>query len=313
MSQTSPTPPPAPTPRQLLLLSVPAVLIGVLSALILSALNQVSGLVERALWDLLPNAAGGRGRLTLVDLPGADPDRRGGRVGGLEDAGSWWAGLGHHRPHRATTAGQHAAEPDPGRDLDPGGWGEPRAGEPDHRHQRGPGHRARRPAPAPGRCGADHGHRSRWHHRRPVRHPGRGGADLHRGDGRRTGRRSAVGQAVPAAGGRRRRLDHHEAAGRADPRLHAPSLRNPASRRPAQRGPDRLRLPADRDAGGAGAAAGPHLLPPPAEPVGLRHSGRSGARRAGGDRWGADAVQGAGADRRAAGRRGRVGDRRPRR
>lgn len=58
MSQTSPTPPPAPTPRQLLLLSIPAVLIGVLSALILWALDQVSGLVERALWDLLPNAVG---------------------------------------------------------------------------------------------------------------------------------------------------------------------------------------------------------------------------------------------------------------
>jgi len=60
VSQTSPLPPPAPTPRQLLLLSVPAVIIGVLSAVILSALNQVSGVIEHALWDLAPTALGSR-------------------------------------------------------------------------------------------------------------------------------------------------------------------------------------------------------------------------------------------------------------
>ena len=58
MSQISPAPPPAPTPRQLVVLSVPAVLIGVLSALILTALNQVAGLLEHALWDLAPAALG---------------------------------------------------------------------------------------------------------------------------------------------------------------------------------------------------------------------------------------------------------------
>ena len=58
MSQTSPPPPPAPTPRQLLPLSVPAVIIGVLSALILAALNEVAGLLEHALWDLAPTALG---------------------------------------------------------------------------------------------------------------------------------------------------------------------------------------------------------------------------------------------------------------
>ncbi len=58
MSQITPAPPPAPTPRQLLALSVPAVIIGVLSAVILSALNEVAGLVEHALWDLVPTALG---------------------------------------------------------------------------------------------------------------------------------------------------------------------------------------------------------------------------------------------------------------
>ena len=58
MSQITPAPPPAPTPRQLLVLSVPAVIIGVLSALILSALKQVAGLIEHALWDLVPAALG---------------------------------------------------------------------------------------------------------------------------------------------------------------------------------------------------------------------------------------------------------------
>ncbi|HYI55353.1 MAG TPA: ion channel protein [Microlunatus sp.] len=58
MSQTSPVPPPAPTPRQLLLLSVPAVIIGVLSALILWSLDEVAELIEHGLWDLAPTALG---------------------------------------------------------------------------------------------------------------------------------------------------------------------------------------------------------------------------------------------------------------
>ena len=58
MSQISPAPPPAPSRRQLLLLSVPAVIIGVLSALVLWALDEVSGVVQHALWDLAPAALG---------------------------------------------------------------------------------------------------------------------------------------------------------------------------------------------------------------------------------------------------------------
>ena len=71
MSQTSPAPPPAPTPRQLLVLSVPAVIIGVLSALILSALNQVAGLIEHATLGSRPDGAGG-GRIA----GGTPSDRR---------------------------------------------------------------------------------------------------------------------------------------------------------------------------------------------------------------------------------------------
>lgn len=48
----------APTPRQLLLLAVPALLIGVLSALILWALDSVAELVEHAVWNTAPEALG---------------------------------------------------------------------------------------------------------------------------------------------------------------------------------------------------------------------------------------------------------------
>lgn len=52
------TEPPAPTPRQLLLLSVPALLVGVLSALILWAVDLVAEVVEHAIWQAAPQALG---------------------------------------------------------------------------------------------------------------------------------------------------------------------------------------------------------------------------------------------------------------
>lgn len=48
----------APSIRELVLLSVPALLIGVLSAAVLWALDEVAELVEHALWDLVPSALG---------------------------------------------------------------------------------------------------------------------------------------------------------------------------------------------------------------------------------------------------------------
>ena len=47
---------------------MPAVFIGVLSALILSALNQVSGVIEHALWDLAPTALGVADGIPLVGI-----------------------------------------------------------------------------------------------------------------------------------------------------------------------------------------------------------------------------------------------------
>ena len=52
------TEPPAPTPRQLLLLAVPALLVGVLSAVILWALDSAAELVEHAVWHSAPEALG---------------------------------------------------------------------------------------------------------------------------------------------------------------------------------------------------------------------------------------------------------------
>jgi H+/Cl- antiporter ClcA len=58
VSATRPQPPPAPTPRLLLALSAPAVIIGVLSAVVLWALDEVSELVQHGLWGVAPGALG---------------------------------------------------------------------------------------------------------------------------------------------------------------------------------------------------------------------------------------------------------------
>jgi H+/Cl- antiporter ClcA len=50
--------PPAPTPKQLLALSVPALVVGVLAALVLWSLDQVSELVQHGLWGGLPDLLG---------------------------------------------------------------------------------------------------------------------------------------------------------------------------------------------------------------------------------------------------------------
>lgn len=49
---------PAPTPRQLALLSVPALVIGIITALMLWALEAVAGLLEDVVWTTLPDALG---------------------------------------------------------------------------------------------------------------------------------------------------------------------------------------------------------------------------------------------------------------
>jgi H+/Cl- antiporter ClcA len=53
-----PQPNAAPSIRQLVLLSVPALLIGVLSAVVLWALDEVAELVQHALWEVMPSALG---------------------------------------------------------------------------------------------------------------------------------------------------------------------------------------------------------------------------------------------------------------
>lgn len=49
---------PTPTPRQLLVLSVPAILVGVATALVLWTLDQVSEALSGVIWDALPDALG---------------------------------------------------------------------------------------------------------------------------------------------------------------------------------------------------------------------------------------------------------------
>src|SRR3954469_7550216 len=58
MSSTGQQELPAPTPRNLALLSIPAVLIGVISALALWAVEEVAGVIEDGIWTALPNALG---------------------------------------------------------------------------------------------------------------------------------------------------------------------------------------------------------------------------------------------------------------
>lgn len=52
------TPPPAPTPKLMLLLAIPALLIGALAATVLWGLDQVSDQLQRGLWGGLPRALG---------------------------------------------------------------------------------------------------------------------------------------------------------------------------------------------------------------------------------------------------------------
>ena len=58
MSSTGQQELPAPTPRNLALLSIPAVLIGVISALALWAVESIAGVIEDGIWTALPNALG---------------------------------------------------------------------------------------------------------------------------------------------------------------------------------------------------------------------------------------------------------------
>ncbi|MBM7505180.1 ion channel protein [Agromyces aurantiacus] len=56
--QTTDQEAPAPTPRQLALLSIPALVIGIITALMLWALEAVAGVIEDAVWTTLPDALG---------------------------------------------------------------------------------------------------------------------------------------------------------------------------------------------------------------------------------------------------------------
>jgi H+/Cl- antiporter ClcA len=58
MSSTGHQELPAPTARSLALLSIPAVIVGVVSALLLWAVDEVSGLLEDGVWKALPQALG---------------------------------------------------------------------------------------------------------------------------------------------------------------------------------------------------------------------------------------------------------------
>ena len=124
------------TPRRLIMLSVPALLIGVVAALVLWALNTLSEGFSSVLYDMLPDALGvdpaGWWIVLVLTLTGlavgivlvvaARPRR---------------ARLGDDRARRAAAA---AAQPARTRDRDRARArrrGQPRAREPDHRDQRG--------------------------------------------------------------------------------------------------------------------------------------------------------------------------------
>ncbi|MGW9631825.1 ion channel protein [Agromyces sp. NPDC055520] len=58
MSLATPPRDPAVTPKRLVVLALPALAIGVISALVLWALNGLAGMLETVLWDAIPNALG---------------------------------------------------------------------------------------------------------------------------------------------------------------------------------------------------------------------------------------------------------------
>ena len=218
------------SPRQLLVLAIPAILLGAFAALLLWALEQVADLLSGVLWDTLPDALGvdpnGWWIVLILTLTGPrgrhraplPPRPRRARLGDdradlaaaascaccpasrvvtvLSLAGG--VSLGPENPIIAINVGITVAL-------------------------------FARFLPQRSRAdrGADRGGRNR---RRAVRHPRRRGAALHRDRRRGEGRRVAVGPAVPPGRRGRRRRDHDAPARRAADGVR-PARRTGARRR----------------------------------------------------------------------------------
>ena len=225
----------------LLRLAVPAVVVGIVSALTLLGLSRLAGLLEHWVWDDLSAAVGVSsdsavwiiGVLTATGLldRARRPVRAGARGPGPGDPG---AGRGPAAAAGAPRAGGGAR-------ADARGWGQPGPGEPDHRHQRRPRGGARDAVAAEGEGPdlADDGRRG--DHRRDVRHARRGGAAVLRaGPGGPS--HPAVGPAVPAAGRGHRGVPDDDAAGEPRPGRRRPRVHVRRPRRPRSRGRDRGRL-----------------------------------------------------------------------
>lgn len=190
----------------------------------------------------------------MVDLPGAHGHRRRGGARRLAAPRPCRPRLRHDR------AG-HDAAPARGRAVPRAGSGararrrrQPRAGEPDHRHQREPAGRAGPAALEAGArtAGAPDGRLG--HHRSDVRHPRRRRARLHRDRRGRARRRGPLGSTVPPP---RRRCSGLRDDG---PAL-APAVRRAAAGLHRRALAGRHLGSRDRDGGGAARGAGCHGLP----------------------------------------------------
>ena len=292
MSTPSIAPPGA---RTLAILAIPALAIGVVSALILWLLNQISGLLADQIWTTWPDALGLEpyspwwtfGVLTLT----------GAAVGLVV-----WLLPGHAGPDSATT--ELSAPPLPLRVL-PGlalavtislaggvslGPENPIiaintavAVTAMARFANG-GADSARGAPRVG--GDDRG---------PVRHPGRGSPRLHRDRRGAEVRRLALGSTFPPGRCSRRRSSHDARAGHATDGVHGCPVRHSRSDRPRDRHPGRCRLRRARHPRRLCLPAHPPGIPRPAESRALHHPRRRRPRRSGDHRRTTDHVQGAGA------------------
>ena len=228
------------TPRRLLLLAVPAILVGVVSALILWTLDRVADALSNVIWDTLPGALNvdPNGWWIILVLT----------VTGLAIGIALQVLPGHGGPDSATT--ELIGKPLPLRTL-PGlalvtllglaggvSLGPenpiiaincaimvaifarliPQVSLTD------------RDAPGGGSDG-----------RGPVRHAGGGGAGVHRPGRRRQSRRLALGQAVPAPRGRGSGIHHDAPSGRSPVRVRHARVRPASGARHPDRRADRVR------------------------------------------------------------------------
>ena len=273
MSLAMPETDPNVTPRRLLAMAVPAILVGVLSALLLWALEKVADLLGGVLWTTLARRARRR-PVGLVDHPHPHRDRSRRRHRAAGAARPRRARQRHHRAHGQAAVAQGAAR---ARDRHgPRLWPAASASAPRTRSSRSTRRSSSRSScgSSPVSAAARDAARRRRDRRSPVRHPGRRGTALHRDPGGPAIGRFAVGSAVPPGGRRRRRRDDDAPAGCAAVRVRPAGLRRAAGDRLRHRIAAGLRVRADRPGHAVCAAA---RLPGTARAAVSRSSSRRSA------------------------------------